>query len=59
LAGNHTRVAGRRGGEAKREGQERESQEGREIGRQMKAEGSRARTDAGEGARHTFKRYSK
>ena len=35
------REAGRQGGEAKREGpgQERESQEGREIGRQMKAEG--------------------
>ena len=40
-AGNHTREAGRQGGEAKREGQERESQEGREIGKQMKAEGCR------------------
>ena len=55
-AGNHTREAGRQVGEAKREGQERESQEGREIGRQIKAEGGRARTDAGEGARHTLSR---
>ena len=52
----HQGGAGRQGGEAKREGQERESQGGKEIGRQMKAAGGRARTDAGEGARHTLSR---